>query len=179
MHPLASLAFLIGGTLLTTFSDRLPDSIQEWGLWIGIFALIFGAVAFLYTEWKKRFFKGNAPSERDWNPHQAFHWAKDTKKVNQDNIFSGLTQAAADGKITIWGRKNCSNLDSSMFEHTRRLEPISKEFWIKNSLYNPRFIFDPNEDGIREATIPERGEYTNERYSDLRLSSKEVKAIRW
>ena len=112
---------------------------------------------------------------RDWNIIQAQeHW--DRVRGDVVGVFEELVQAAADGRVVIWGKKD--GFESAVYEaipnahwahsdihiHAVMLSPsdsVDEEFILKNSRTRPRNPHDTEHD----------------QFSHLRVSSKEIVAL--
>ncbi len=113
--------------------------------------------------------------DRDWNLPQAFeYWAQVTDGAG--NYIDEFQQAAADGVISIWGKRNGSN--SAVYER------IPKEHWFTSRLdIDPIFVSTTNglsEDFIleRSKTVPrDQRDSHLDQYWRLKATSSEIKRL--
>src|ERR1700681_951020 len=48
LPPAIKFAFLVGGALMSAFSNQFPNSVQEIGFWLGIIISAIGLVALIW-----------------------------------------------------------------------------------------------------------------------------------
>lgn len=172
---------LVGGSLLSAFASRLPETWQDIGLCAGIILAGFGLFATLW-HWLRsgrpelsNWFKAKRRPERDWNLAQAFqYWAENTDR--SETFHADIENAAFDENIRIWGVRD--------FREDAIYEPVPPIHWSKSTIEADPAIFsgsdDPQESFIlkRSRTRPRQKNDDVTRYWKLMVSSDEFRE-RW
>ena len=192
---LSGVGVLIVEMAAPQFWSDAPKWVWEVMLWVGIALILAGPVWWSLAKLNLQFQSpvvrrqieqpnsreaASEPSRaRDWTMRQAFQWWVDTlnKNAGEEGLefFRPLRQAAVDGRVTVWGRRDIGMLGIDAFDF-KPLEKIDLDFWKDNDFDSVRYIFADDDDMARKTgTDPDGGMGT--RYFDLMVSSQEVKAL--
>ena len=99
--------------------------------------------------------------------------AKDSPFFNGEaEMMEQFRQAAADGRVTVWGRKYIGHVQ-------RPLEEIPRNFWLQCDINWMRYIFSTETDAQDSKTNPDHDWETPapDKFYDLRTSSEQVLAL--
>jgi len=117
----------------------------------------------------------NLSSRHDWTLPEAYeHWACATNKTG--DFIHDLEQAASEGGVTIWGRRN--------FMNTAILEEIPRSHWALSKIERHGVLFS-SPDGVPEQYILENSrtaprnkrDLTHTQFWHLKVTSSEIKRL--
>lgn len=184
------IALAIIGIMVGIVSEAAPLYLPGtpywiWGiiLWAGFAAIIGAAVWAAWPVLRRRLPRRSAirPAPwRDWNMKQGLQWWEKTHGADATErgleFFSTVRQAALDGHITVWGRRNMQMFTYKDYAF-RPLEEIPSEHWKHHDFDSVRYIYGDEKATIREASSPPSGEIAEVRYYDLTVTSREIQSL--
>lgn len=118
--------------------------------------------------------------KRDWTVRDALCWWKGSDQFDGDSawqlsFFDQLRQAARDGDLAIWGRKNVGDFPLDMYE-SRPSEVIPAGYWQDHQIDPIPHLISQDPDKRRRSHTYTPGGRERDRFYDLMVSSTEIKS---
>jgi hypothetical protein len=158
--------FVGAGSLLSTFSSRLPESLQDAGLCLGVFVLVVALVSLFFA--KSNSLASGAHDGPDWPIRQVyFHIDPSVLDNNRwEAVGADIQNRLATGSIKAWGQLDDGQL--------RPLTPIPQEFWAKADLMDNFFLEGNRTEELIHAQLYDTTSRTRTSYRNLRFNGAEV-----
>jgi len=162
----AKVPLIVGGALMSAFSNSFPQGLQTAGLILGVAIALFGCVAviwhFIRSEFSARFVfqwplhKSPAALKRDMTMTECFHTLNEASEYPA--FEAPLRQALYDGAVSAWGRRQLNNFEE---DGSGPYHLIEKNFWLTGCLEWTTIMAG----GTERATHKDEEDYTGIRFN--------------